>query len=94
MIMARMTDTPSRPRQALYDAAARWAADEGARSRRSRDTIRLDIQLAHESVGGHEVLIYVNGTEMTAAGAGMGMDPFDILIPVNRLAAGPEPRYR
>ncbi|MEQ7127647.1 hypothetical protein ABN034_24430 [Actinopolymorpha sp. B11F2] len=30
--------------------------------------------------------------EMTSKGAGMGMGPFDVLIPHNRLVATPDPR--
>jgi hypothetical protein len=35
-----------------------------------------------------QVQIFVNDTEMTAAGAGMGMDPYDVLIPTNRFLPG------
>lgn len=42
--------------------------------------------------GGFQVLVYVNDVEMTAAGAGLGMDPYDILVPTNRLIAASEPR--
>lgn len=41
---------------------------------------------------GFHVEIYVNDVEMTAAGAGLGMDAFDLLVPTNRLAATDEPR--
>lgn len=51
------------------------------------DHIRFAITAASESVGGFEVQVFVNDTEMTAAGAGMGMDPYDVLIPENRFAA-------
>lgn len=78
----------------LPDAKREYEATAGddRGSSPPRDTIRLDVRPAHKSVGGHEVVISVNGDEMTAIGSSMGMDPFDILIPVNRLAAGPEPR--
>jgi hypothetical protein len=36
--------------------------------------------------------MFVNGVEMTAAGAGLGMDPYDLLVPDNRLIATYEPR--
>ena len=68
------------------------AVGGGTCSRLPSDTIRFEIRPASDLVGGHEVLVYVNDVEMTSAGAGVGMDPFDILIPVNRLAATPEPR--
>ena len=34
------------------------------------------------------VEIHINGVEMTAKGAGLGMDPFDVLVPTNRFATG------
>ena len=34
-----------------------------------------------------EVQIFVNDVEMTKAGAGMGMDPYAVLIPENRFRA-------
>jgi hypothetical protein len=66
-------------------------AGGGTYSRLPNDTIHFEIVPAGESVGGHEVLVFVNDVEMTSIGAGMGMDPFDILIPTNRLLATPEP---
>lgn len=36
--------------------------------------------------------VYVNDVEMTEAGAGLGMDPHDLLLPTNQLIAVPEPR--
>ncbi|MGN9909891.1 hypothetical protein ACTMTJ_20295 [Phytohabitans sp. LJ34] len=57
------------------------------------DTLRLAVVPAPEDArGGFQVEVYVNGTEMTSAGAGLGMDPYDLLIPTNRLLAGPRPR--
>lgn len=55
-----------------------------------RDHIRFEIRPA-PSVGGHEVLVHVNGVEMTALGAGMGMSPFALLVPRNRLVAHKTP---
>ncbi|HEX9033613.1 MAG TPA: hypothetical protein VF834_17365 [Streptosporangiaceae bacterium] len=56
------------------------------------DTVRFEIRPVTDLlIDGHEVLVYVNDVEMTSVGAGMGMDPFDILIPSNRLVAKPEP---
>lgn len=37
------------------------------------------------------MLVYVNDVEMTSAGAGLGMDPYDVIIPANLLVASPEP---
>lgn len=44
-----------------------------------------------EAGGGFQVQVYLNGNEMTTAAAGLGMDPFDLLIPDNRLIATEEP---
>ncbi len=41
--------------------------------------------------GAFQLLVYVNDVEMTSAGAGLGMDPYDVIIPVNLLVASPEP---
>jgi hypothetical protein len=56
------------------------------------DSIRLEIGPAGDEVGGSELLVHVNGVELTSRAAGMGMDPFVVLIPDNRLVAGTEPR--
>lgn len=61
-------------------------------SRAPTDRIRFDVRFVDESVGGHELLVFVNEVEMTRVGAGMGMDPFDVLIPENRLTATAEPK--
>lgn len=61
-------------------------------SRAPTDSVRFEVRAVGESVGGHELLVYVNDVEMTRIGAGMGMDPFDVLIPENRLVATPDPR--
>ena len=42
--------------------------------------------------GGFHVEIYVNDVEVTGAGAGLGMDTFDLLIPLNKLSATSEGR--
>jgi hypothetical protein len=55
--------------------------------RPATDHLRLSIARASEDVGGFEVQVFVNDVEMTAAGAGMGMDPYDVLIPENRFIA-------
>ena len=57
------------------------------------DALRLDVVAANEdSGGGFEVLAWVNGVELTHAGAGMGMDPWDVLIPVNCFLPTDPPR--
>jgi hypothetical protein len=64
----------------------------GIKPRPGTDHVRFEVKPVCEAVGGYEVLVFVNGTEMTAAGAGMGMDPYDVFVPVNRLAATTEAR--
>jgi hypothetical protein len=39
-----------------------------------------------------QLQVYVNGAEMTSAGAGLGMDPYNVLLPANRLLADSQPR--
>ncbi|WP_134011858.1 hypothetical protein [Kribbella sp. VKM Ac-2566] len=50
------------------------------------DTLRLEITPS-------EVLIHVNDLEITEAGAGMGMHPFNLFVPTNQLVATTEPRH-
>ena len=38
-----------------------------------------------------EVLVFVNGVEMTSQAAGMGMDPYEVFVPENRLRTKSEP---
>jgi hypothetical protein len=66
--------------------------DGAVLSRLPRDTVRFEIASTEPELAGHEVLVYVNEVEMTRLGAGMGMDPFDLLIPENRLVATATPR--
>lgn len=62
-------------------------------SRLPTDRIRFDIEPSpNEVIGGFQLLVYVNEVELTASAAGMGMDPFDILIPANQLVATAQPR--
>ncbi len=57
------------------------------------DTLRLEVAPEPEEVGsGFQVLVYLNGVEMTEPGAGLGMDPYDLLVPANRLVATQEAR--
>lgn len=55
------------------------------------DTIRLAVVPVEESIGGFEVQVFINEVEMTSKGAGMGMEPWDVLVPVNRLRAEETP---
>ncbi len=57
------------------------------------DRFRLSIaRVDDDRPGGFEVQIFVNDVEMTKAGAGMGMDPYEVLVPENRFLATAEPR--
>ena len=52
------------------------------------DELRFAIApVSAEAGADFEVQVFVNGVEMTAAGAGLGMDPYAVLIPDNALAA-------
>jgi hypothetical protein len=63
----------------------------GAR-RRPTDTLALAVVPAEAQVGGSfQVQVFVSGAEVTSAGAGLGMDPYDLLVPDNRLVATAEP---
>lgn len=67
-----------------------FAARGGVARRHALDTIRFDVVPAPSHAPGFQLRIQVNGVEMTTT-AGMGMDPFDILVPVNDLSATPDP---
>jgi len=55
------------------------------------DSFRLEVEPYTHDGGGFQVLVHLNDVEMTSAGAGLGMDPYDILIPNNRLQASEKP---
>jgi hypothetical protein len=55
------------------------------------DELRLAVTELTDGMVGWQVEIYVNEVEMTRAGAGLGMDPYDVLVPTNRFVAGTEP---
>lgn len=59
----------------------------GVERRPATDRIRFWVRPVPEDVGGFELQVYVNDTEMTSVGAGMGMDPYEVLVPENRLVA-------
>ncbi|NMO56869.1 hypothetical protein HH310_37565 [Actinoplanes sp. TBRC 11911] len=57
------------------------------------DSLRLAIvDVALPGSSGFAVEVHVNGTEMTSPRGGLGMDPYDLLIPANMLLATPVPR--
>jgi len=68
--------------QRLYDVTRRTEID----------SLRLAVlPVPDQAGGGFQVTVHVNNIEMTSAGAGLGMDPYDLLIPTNRLVAAPQP---
>lgn len=80
------------PRPGMVPAGHATAAGGGVARRTGIDSLRLAVVPAPDDAGGgFQVEVYVNGTEMTSAGAGLGMDPYDLLIPANRLLAAPTP---
>jgi hypothetical protein len=67
-------------------------AEHGAR-RPGVDSLRLEVTpVPEDGDDGFQLQVYVDGVELTSAGAGLGMDPYDILVPTNRLVATAEPR--
>jgi hypothetical protein len=56
------------------------------------DGHQSDTNRTPDAGGGFQVQVFVNGAEMTSAWAGLGMDPYDLLVPSNRLVATVEPR--
>jgi hypothetical protein len=53
--------------------------------RRATDSLHLEV--APTPRGGFQLRVHIDDVEITSAGAGLGMDPQDILIPTNRLVA-------
>ncbi|MCP2272741.1 hypothetical protein [Actinokineospora diospyrosa] len=67
------------------------AAGGGVIRRAGVDTLRLAVAPGpREEV--FQVLVEVNGTEMTTVWGARGVDPDEVLLPDNLLVAGPEPR--
>lgn len=59
--------------------------------RNPSDTVRFEVRSTEPELAGHELLVFVNDVEVTRLGAGLGMDPFDVLIPTNQLVATTTP---
>jgi hypothetical protein len=56
------------------------------------DTLRFAISaVAETSNDDFQVEIWVNEVEMTSRGAGLGMDPHEMLVPINRFVPNEEP---
>lgn len=66
-------------------------ADGRVAVRQPRDRVRFEVASTEPELAGHEVLVHVNDVEMTRIAAGMGMDPFDLLVPENLLVAATTP---
>ncbi|MCT2586718.1 hypothetical protein [Actinophytocola gossypii] len=67
-------------------------AGGGIARRSGVSALRLSVAPAGDPVRGFQVLAHVDGVEPTSVGAaGLGMDPYDLLVPTNRLAAPTEP---
>jgi hypothetical protein len=59
----------------------------------STGTIRFAVGPVAREIGDEfEVQVFVDDVEMTSRGAGLGMSPFSLLVPENRLVATTEPR--
>lgn len=69
------------------------AAGGGVARRPGVDSLRLEVSPTPRAAGGgFQVQVWVNGTEVTSAAAGLGMDPYDVLVPTNCLVAVSQPR--
>lgn len=56
------------------------------------DTLRLAVTPTTAEPEGFQVEVWVNDIEMTQAGAGLGMDPYDVLVPTNRFLPAEHPK--
>lgn len=86
-VIATMLDELGIPRAHDLKLGHQIGAGGKVMVRPGADHLRLSVVAAPEDVGGFEVQVFVNDVEMTAAGAGMGMDPYEVLIPDNRFIA-------
>jgi hypothetical protein len=85
-MMAAVTDKDSGTTERLDDVGG------GIGRQQAVDSLHVRVTPALAAAGGEfQVEVHVNGVEMTAAGAGLGMDPYDVLVPVNRLVAVSQP---
>jgi hypothetical protein len=91
-LVARTLEELGIPYPGTVPAGCVVAAGGGVVGRAGVDSLRLEVTAPAEAGGVFEVLVFVNGVEMTSRGAGLGMDPYDILVPSNRLLAAPETR--
>lgn len=82
-----MSDVPEVPPE------RRMLGPAGATARRlAPNRIRFEVAELTGFPSGFQVLVFVDDVEVTALGAGLGMDPNDVFVPRNRLVATEEPR--
>jgi hypothetical protein len=61
--------------------------------RSGSDSFRLEVApLSGRKSVGFQVRVLINDVERTSAGAGFGIDPYEVLVPTNRLVATTQPR--
>ena len=73
------------PRPGAVPAGHLVAAGGGVARRARIDALCLAVAPAGDDAGGgFQVQVFVNDAEMTSVGAGLGMGPYDLLIPTNR----------
>jgi hypothetical protein len=69
------------------------AAGGGVARRSGGNVLRLEVApFRRRGRDEFQVLVHVDGVEMTARGAGAGVDPYEIFVPDDRLAATAGPR--
>ncbi len=91
-LVTRSLDELAIPAVGTLPPGRRIAAGGSVTHRPGTDTLHLAIAPTSGPAGdGFQVLVYINDTEITTAGAGLGMDPYDLLIPTNHLIATSEP---
>lgn len=91
-LASRALDELRIPRSGAVPTGHMVAAGGGVARRARIDVLRLAVVPAGDDAGGgFQVQVYVNDAEMTSVGAGLGMDPYDLLVPTNRLLARPRP---
>jgi hypothetical protein len=91
-LVVKTLDELGIPQPGAVPAGFAVAAGGGVERRNEIDSLCLAVVPAPDDAGGgFQVRVYVGDKEMTSAGAGLGMDPYDLLIPVNRLLAATPP---
>lgn len=86
-LVADSLDELGLPRLAQLEPGFQIGPGGNLTERPAVDDLRLAVVPLPGHRGGFEVQIFVNEVEITALGAGIGMDPYDVLIPENRFVA-------